>query len=292
MKRASWTANRFAAWALWAFCAIGALSTSSCTLLWVFQNDPEGLPCDENGLCLDGYTCVKRTGGELPVCLRDGARKRGEPCFVSDQCEEGLACGSGFLPCLESPDDPNCSLVDPKEIELACRPRCDINTPTTCATDERCVDQGEFAICQVGSCASDSDCQAVAGAAGFCEGEAIVGGKTGLCFEACDPLRCDPNSKSCPDCTGTDGEIDPALACQPLLDTGPGVIQTVCKFPGTVREFATCAPFGEPCVAGSFCNAQFDPPVCTPWCNRSASLCDSPQTCLPLSQSSDLGFCG
>src|SRR5688500_12631695 len=80
-------------------CALIALSmtSSSCTLLWIFNNDPAGLPCDFNssqdGACLEGYTCIEQAQNEF-VCVAQGALGVGEPCVSSDQCDEDLTCAT------------------------------------------------------------------------------------------------------------------------------------------------------------------------------------------------------
>jgi hypothetical protein len=270
---------------------------SGCTLLWIFQNDPDGLPCevdeDGNGRCLEGYTCVPRGEDALPVCLRAGAKKLGEPCTIADECDRDLTCGTGYAVCATDPDDPNCSLVADAEKQLACRPICDVNSAETCGINQLCFQGETTGFCQVGICGTDSDCQTIRGAEGFCVGEARLGGKTGFCFEGCNPLAC--AGGICPDCTGVDGQPDPDTNCVNVIDDGFLSARTMCDTNGTVPAFAPCDPFGEPCVHGSFCNAFVSgrAPFCSPWCRfpNAAPACNSPAVCRRVEQERDLGFC-
>lgn len=272
-------------------------SASGCTLLWAFQNDPEGLPCelDENGKgrCLDGYACVPRGEGELPVCLKAGAKKKGEPCTSSDECDEDLTCATGYSVCNASSDDPNCSIIADEEQALACRPICDINAANDCGADELCFQGDGVAFCQKGVCATDGDCQTIDGVEGFCVGETVLGGRTGFCFEACDPLAC--AGGVCPDCTGVDGQVDPDASCLNVIDDGFLSSRTMCDTPGGIAAFEPCDPFGEPCEFGSFCNAFVAgaAPFCSPWCRfpDAAPACDPPAVCTQVEAGRELGFC-
>lgn len=279
--------------------ALGCFTLApGCTLLWLFQNDPEGLPCelaaDGTGRCLEGYTCVPRGADELPVCLKAGAKKKGEPCATSAECDEDLTCATGYTSCVDNPDDPNCSTIADAEKQRACRPVCDINDPAGCGPDELCfeaeVEGAVVAFCQQGVCGSDTDCQVIDGAEGFCVGEAVLGGRTGFCFEACDPLAC--SGGVCPDCTGVDGQADADTNCVNVIDETLSA-RTMCDTVGTVPAFAACNPFGEPCEFGSFCNAFVGgrAPFCSPWCRfpDAAPACDAPALCTQVA--GELGFC-
>lgn len=262
------------------------LGASSCSLLWLFQSDPEGLPCelDANGLgaCLDGYACVSRGDDQLPVCLKAAALREGEPCEVSAECMDGLTCASAYADCKGGSDDPNCSLVDNAEKELRCRTICLLGDPSKCGPDARCFQGEPDDFCQRGVCASDSDCQARNDPA-TCVDEGRNPGRSGVCFEACDPLSC--RQGTCPDCTGLDGIPDANRNCIPAIDV-PALTQvTMCDAAGTTPVLAPCDPLGEPCEAGAFCN-DFLPtfaPYCAQWClyPTGAPACDGDARCEP-----------
>jgi hypothetical protein len=275
--------------------ACGVVSSSSCTLLWIFNNDPAGLPCDftssQEGTCLEGYVCKQQSNNEF-ICVAKGALAADEACALSDECDEGLTCDTfyGLLCADGGDDDANCSLVDPPDVEknLACHVICEIGNASTCPSDMLCVD-GEPDFCARGVCATDSDCELVAGQGALCAGEGLNEGKSGLCFEACNPLACDAATGICNDCTGVDGAPD-GKACVPVQDEALSS-RNVCDFPGTLPAFADCST-GEGCVAGSFCG-QFavDVFLCTPWCNAAGGAPECPvnSVCTPVV--GDLGVC-
>lgn len=278
-------------------CALPFLTvtSSSCTLLWIFNNDPAGLPCDftssQDGACLEGYTCVQQAQNEF-VCVAQGALGVGEACISSDQCDEDLTCATlyGELCAGDGADDPICSLVPDVEKELACRQICDIGNASTCPNDTLCVDS-EPDFCQAGVCATDTDCELVAGSGALCSGESLNEGKSGLCFEACNPLACDAATGLCSDCTGVDGAAD-GKTCVPVPDEALST-RNVCDFPGALPAFADCSS-GQGCVAGSFCG-QLDVAVfrCTPWCNFNggAPACPVDSACTQVQVGADLGVC-
>jgi hypothetical protein len=89
-----------AAWSRVASCAallLVTLASSGCTLLYIFNSDPEGLPCDfstdidgdgevtaADGRCLQDfegvdYTCIEG------VCRKARVLQAGEPCSSTDQ---------------------------------------------------------------------------------------------------------------------------------------------------------------------------------------------------------------
>jgi hypothetical protein len=264
--------------------------SSSCSLLWLFNNDPAGLPCDfttdQAGACLDGYVCIERSNNEL-ICVVQGNLQKGEACVQSDQCDEGLTCAAAYDDCAVDGDDPICSLIPDVEKQLACRELCDLSNPATCADDERCVDD-EPDFCQLGVCAADSDCEVVAGAGALCAGERLNEGKSGLCFQFCDPLACDDGE--CPDCTGVDGDVDTDKACVPVFDESVSS-RNVCGTVGIVLPFGDCSG-GEGCVAGSFCGSTDGvDSLCFPWCRvgGGAPACPPQSGCSEVAPG--LGIC-
>ena len=270
------------------------ISTSSCSLLWLFNSDPAGLPCDftssqngESGVCLDGYVCVEQAESEF-ICLVQGNLQKGEPCVQSEQCDESLTCATAYADCLVDGDDPICSMIPDAEKQLACRETCDIGNPTTCADNERCFDF-EPDFCQLGVCSADSDCELVAGSNALCAGEQLNEGTSGLCFQFCDPLVCDDDV--CSDCTGVNGQVNTDESCVPVFDE---VVSTrnVCGTIGTQEFFADCGG-GEGCVAGSFCGTVDGvTSICVPWCrfnSKNSPQCPSDSQCGGVG--GDLGIC-
>lgn len=270
-------------------------TTSSCSLLWVFNSDPAGLPCDftasQTGACLDGYVCIEQADNEF-ICVVQGNLQKGEPCADSEQCDEGLTCGSFYADCLIEGDDANCSMIPDSEKALACRIVCDKENPTTCPDNELCVD-AEPDFCQLGVCASDSDCELVAGANALCSGEALNEGTSGLCFQFCDPLACD--NDVCGDCTGVDGQVDANKACVPVFDEVVST-RTVCATVGTGAFFSDCGEGGG-CVPGSFCGTLDGvTSSCLPWCragSNNSPQCpiSPPSDCREVIQGGELGIC-
>lgn len=275
--------------------AVAALS-SSCTILYLLNEDPDGLPCeiDDDGIthCLKGYTCVDKNDGSTPLCRKAGALQVGQACDEDAQCDEDLVCDTGYTSCADNPDDPNCSIVPSEQKDKACRLTCSVNDPDTCPADTLCFQNGDHEFCQAGTCATDSDCQE--GFQGLCVGETVLGGKTGFCFQRCDPLRC--AGGVCADCTGLDGVADPGLNCIAVLDEGLSA-RAMCDSVGDLQEGDTCDPVLDRCELGAFCNAAAGAalgraPFCTRWCSfpSGAPACNSPTVCTQVS--GNLGFCG
>jgi hypothetical protein len=274
---------------------VTAVTSSSCTLLWLFNNDPAGLPCDftssQEGACLEGYTCVEQANQEF-ICVAQGALGVGDVCIASDQCDEDLTCDTlyGTLCAGDGADDPICSLVADVEKERACRQICDIESPSGCPDNTLCVD-GEPDYCQAGVCTTDTDCELVAGQGALCSGETLNEGKSGLCFEACNPLACNAQDGLCNDCTGVDGAPD-GKGCVPVPDESLG-LRNVCDFPGVLANFADCSS-GERCGAGAFCFViGIGDLRCTPWCNASGGSpeCPTNSECQRIVVGNDLGHC-
>lgn len=278
-----------------------AAGTSSCTLLWLLTNDPEGLPCDfstsDTGACLDGYTCVKLDTGDS-VCLKAGKKKAGDACAKTAECGEQLVCASAYGSCLNGADDPNCDLVDDAAKNLACRPVCDINTQNSCGADQRCFELTSVAgingFCESGVCTTDSDCGSVPGG-GLCDGEAILGGQTGFCFEVCDPLACDPATRTCPDCTGLDAVVDEGTNCVPPRDPNEVLTagRTICDIAGGLAAFAPCGVGADTCTFGTACVNFNGAALCRPWCTfpTGAPACDATATCTQVTAGNTLGIC-
>lgn len=275
--------------------AVLAGGAPGCSLLWLFQSNPEGLPCelDESGVgsCLDGYACVARGEDELPVCLKSAALRQDEECEATEQCQDGLVCASAFAFCTGVHDDPNCSLIDDDEKVLRCRPVCTPGDHSRCGDNGRCFQGALGGFCQRGVCAADSDCQA-GGDNRFCVDERITG-NSGLCFETCDPLRC--SGDSCADCTGLDGVPDLGQVCVPVIDEFTLSTRTMCDAAGTLPPLAACDRFGvDRCGPQSFCNdyIQGIEPYCAQWCRfpTGAPACDGNARCdSPFG--GDLGIC-
>lgn len=272
-----------------------ALPLSGCTLLWCFNNDPAGLPCDftssQEGACLEGYTCIQQSNQEF-ICVAQGALQVGEECVSSDQCGEDLTCDTlyGELCVGGGVDDPICSLIDDAEKKLACRQICDIGNPSTCPVDTFCVN-AEPDFCQAGVCATDSDCELVAGSGALCSGEGLNEGRSGLCFAFCNPLLCDAQSGECPDCTGVDGALDVDKTCVPVPDEIDVGSRNVCDFAGELAPFDDCTG-GQRCQHGSFCAlVAVGEERCVPWCNADGGAPECPTNSTCSRRAGNLGIC-
>lgn len=276
-----------------------ALPSASCSLLWVFNNDPEGLPCADvdnetrTGRCLEGYACVFRENEA--VCLKAGAKQAGEPCLSSEECDEDLVCATEYAQCgADGADDVNCSLVGEAAEGLACRPVCDIADPSACPNGERCFEiqgvEGQNGFCQAGACGEDADCRTVVGNEGLCSGETGQG-KTGFCFEDCDPFSC--AATSCGSCNGLDGAPDEGLSCFPMPDEVLSQ-RLVCLPHGGLPAFSPCGgPNDDICEFNTFCVNYQSSVYCAPFCNypSGAPACPGGEACVQIGATGSLGFC-
>ncbi len=277
------------------WCALGA---SSCTILYLFTSDPEGLPCADvdaatrTGRCLDGYTCVFRA--DDAVCLKAGAKKAGDPCQDTDECDEELVCATAYAQCGDDgSDDVNCALVGEVEEGLACRPACDLADPAGCPTGERCFEvqgvEGVNGFCQTGACADDNECRTVNGDEGLCSGETGQG-STGFCFEDCDPFDCD--GSACASCNGLDGAPDEGWSCFPVPDEVLSE-RLVCLPHGGLPAYSACGgPNDDICGFNTFCVTFSGQSYCAPYCRypSGAPACSVGHACQQIG-ASELGFC-
>jgi hypothetical protein len=149
-------------------------------------------------------------------------------------------------------------------------------------------------FCQEGTCATDSDCQGIAGSAGLCVNE--IGGRTGLCFELCDPFACDNATGLCGSCNGLDGAPDEFFSCFPPPDEfliGVNASRLVCLPHGNLQPFDACGdPGSDICGFNTFCANTGTAVYCAPYCRfpNGAPACDQ-GTCTQITAGSDLGFC-
>ena len=62
----------------------------------VLEWDTQGMPCEE-GLCLDGFSCLSE------VCITEGTVLKEGACSADSQCDDGLICGVGgcAVPCAQ-----------------------------------------------------------------------------------------------------------------------------------------------------------------------------------------------
>ena len=241
--------------------AFAAFSTG-CTLIYATTANEENLPCGtdpEVPRCLDGYACVTAED-KIDRCVRAGFKAVGEACVASEECADGGFCADGYAGlCPVGSTDLNCARLANADTGLKCRAPCDTANGFSCSAGNRCFfagSEGEIAFCQVGICASDSDCSG-GGVDGICVGEFVSGGRSGLCAPACDPLGCFDNT----DCPCADEET-----CGTPPDEAGASAHNICNPIGDRVGGQVCDPlnpcgFNETCVqrnVGDF--------VCVDWC--------------------------
>jgi len=276
---------------------LSAVLLSGCSLLWLFNNDPEGLPCDfandpDNGACLDGYTCVEREATDTApvtfVCLKAGLKKVDESCFRKEECEVGLECATGFDSCNTNDDDINCGLVPVDKLKKVCRTACDINAAAECPPDQLCFANDDGQFCDVGTCQTDTDCAQLGG---FCVGEALLGGKTGFCFQACDPLDC--QAGECAQCIGLDGVPDADSNCIPIIDEAGPNGRNMCDVAGNIGAYGDCGNnTADRCTFGTFCiSLDGVTAFCSPWARFPTGEPACPLGEDPIQVAGNLGFC-
>ena len=273
------------AWASWAAVVL-LLSTSGCSLFMAFNYDPEGLPCDPEGGCLSGYTCVDE------VCRYAAAKQVGDDCSTDEECESGVCADAYDQDC---GDDINCELGAGRESSgLKCRAQCNPSEPASdsCATSEFCFVDGDGAVagyCQEGTCGVDGNCgeNRIPLQNGFdiqqnvCMGISNNGDLPGLCVLGCNPLLCDANAgcAGCPlqeaSCEAVDINTNDRFAC---FSTG------------FVPHNGAC-DVNNPCAPGSFCLPSGGAAYCARYClvGGGAPACVAPQTCNVLN--GNVGFC-
>ena len=271
-----------------------SLSAPACTVIYAFNSDPGGLAC-ESGQCLDGYTCVDN------ICVNAGAKKAGDLCAKTAECESGLYCGSQYRQCVEGDpaadnganDDVNCALTVDEDEDMRCRLICDPAETAPCPQGQRCWlpppdTEGVTGFCQQGTCAADSEC---ASQDALCSG-AIGLGKLGTCSENCDPLEC--TAQTCSGCEGLDGVPDAPYTCAPPIFESV-TLRTVCTDAGGIPPYGACGSInGDLCSPGTFCieSTTGGSPFCSPWCRfpSGAPACPNQSDVCTLVGGS-VGFC-
>ena len=254
--------------------------SAGCTIFYLVEQDPEGLPCDPTGGCLANYICVE---GYCRTAAQGGP---GTQCTLDDECEDGLICADAYAED-QCANDINCALGAGEG--LRCRTICNPAEPArdNCPGGDRCHADQTAAVqgwCQSGTCELDSDCgtNTLSNLPNLCSDISNVGA-AGLCFLGCDPLQCSPAAG----CSGCPVEKS---GCEPVdLITRFGCIE-----PGTAPHQSTCGQ-GVYCQAGSFCfiaDGQTTG-VCARFCDvqGGAPACDAPARCNAIDANSNVGIC-
>jgi hypothetical protein len=272
--------------------ALALAASASCSILYLTSSSEENLPCGadlEQPRCLDGYACVV-AADDVERCVRANFKEVGEECVSSDECKDGGICGDAYAElCPTGSTDLNCSRLGNADTGLRCRAPCDDANNFACDAGSRCffpLDEEDEPFCQVGICATDSDCSGD-GEVGVCVGEAVSGGRSGLCAQACEPLACfDRNvGGACP-CASSE-------SCSTPPDEGNPTDHNICQATGTIRSKETCNAV-ETCVDGNTCLLlNTSTQVCLQWCNVNggAPTCPNGDLCQGVSLSSNLGIC-
>lgn len=270
---------------------VTAAATSSCTILFATTSSEENLPCGPvNGdepRCLADYTCVTAADG-IDRCVRAGFKAVGDACVASTECADGGICGDGYANlCPAGSTDPNCARLANADTGLRCRAPCDDANGFTCESGSRCFfNEGNINFCQVGICASDSDCSGD-GVEGICVGEILNGGRSGLCAPACDPLRCFDR-----DIAGNCPCADDEACATPPDETGPSA-HNICTAVGDLSAPAQCDVV-ENCIDGDTCVQRGDVFLCVQWCRvgGGAPSCPGGINCVGVDPAQNtLGIC-
>jgi hypothetical protein len=266
--------------------AVGLLLLSSCSALWFVNADEEGLLCgpdDGNPRCLDGFFCASDN-----TCKPGAFRKEGDVCTQTEECGANLFCGDAVVDFCSNgdPDNINCNLFPADTGGLRCRSVCGATTP--CGNGLRCFPVVNLAVdglCQPGACETNSQC-----GNGLCLAKSAASGKTGLCFEFCDPLSC-IDGRACTGCGGQDGLLDSNRACElpffggnevgglPVCFEIPPEILGVgagCNVNGECGRGLTCFPTGAGPRCLQFCELSTQCPVDFPNCRPvgDAGVCE------------------
>lgn len=224
-----WTSVAFAV-------ALAAGGSSACML--VLDWEPEGLPCQSDGSCGDGYSCLSQS----QTCVKDGSTSRIEPCTLDQQCASGLKC-VGFL----------CREPCPKYFESGGQDPCDL--------DEFCKPFAAPGLvppwrgyCSPTECGADADCVDAR------DGTACVSVKPGAsaCFSDCEPKFAG----------GVYGDSCQGLTPKYCQDLGrAGFEQFVCLDAGGLPTGAPCSLINNACARGATCYQS----VCMKYCNPAST---------------------
>jgi hypothetical protein len=273
---------------------VGVLAASAgCSILYLTSSSEENLPCGtdlEKPRCLDGYACVV-AADDIERCVRANFKEVGETCVSSDECKDGGVCADAYTDlCPTGSTDLNCSRLANADTGLRCRAPCDDANNFACAAGTRCFfpsDDEVAPFCQVGICATDSDCSAN-GEVGVCVGEALSGGTSGLCAQACEPLPCFDRSVGAGGCPCASSE-----SCSTPPDEANPTDHNICQATGVIRSQETCNAVNT-CVDNNTCVLlTTGTQVCQQWCNVNggAPTCPNGGLCQGVSPSSNLGIC-
>jgi hypothetical protein len=262
---------------------LGLSVGQGCSVLYATTSSEENLLCgpdDGRPRCLEGYTCIRAADDE-DRCVLAGFKETGDPCVASAECKDGGICADAYAElCPDGSTDLNCARVNDADGGPRCRAPCNEAAGFSCDGNDRCFFfEGLEPFCQIGTCASDTDCEGATPA--LCVGER-GGGRNGVCFVACDPLACFDG-----DCPCGDGE-----ACAMPADEFTVSTRNVCDLAGLIPAGAGC-DVQNPCVEGSTCVFRTDgAAVCAQWCRvgGGAPACNA-GLCQGVQQGSALGIC-
>lgn len=266
-------------------------AASGCTIIYATTSSEENLLCGPvNGdepRCLDGYTCVT-AADDVDRCVRAAFKKVGEPCAASEECVDDGICGDGYATlCPAGSTDLNCSRLANADTGLRCRAPCDDANGFACDSGDRCFfNDDNINFCQVGICASDSDCSGD-GVVGVCVGEIQNGGRSGLCAAGCGPLACFDRDIA-GNCPCVDGE-----ACATPPDETGASAHNICTAAGPNVAGDQCDVIDN-CVDGDTCVQRTSNDfLCVQWCRvgGGAPVC-SAGTCIDIDpREPALGIC-
>ncbi len=231
--------------------AFGVTLVAGCALF--LDWDPEGLPCDDEKKCSEGYTCL------VTQCIADNSLSERDTCTNDEQCRDDLVCGNTPFYCRQPCYD------------FFRRGACEIRE--FCRPEHREGDSVWKGTCFESECKSTSDCARLYRN----QGRACVRitGSANACLFLCEP-QVDPNTGVYSDnCGSTPSALK---YCEVIGEDHVPVCLDQVGQPQGVNEI--CAPVASvshnACARGLSCVP--DLAVCSPYCNSTTDDCSTAPT--------------
>lgn len=205
------------------------LLASACTFF--LDWDPDGLPCDADHLCANGYSC------QVNKCVANGSVQKGDTCNRDEQCQEGLICPPGRFTC-QTP----CSNYFVPTSQCLSNEFCAPNRVS--GTDQYVGACAPSECDKTADCRSGKTCVAITTSASACVEKCMVSFNSGVYVDSCT-------------------EVQTEKYCQPIGIAGQQVL--ACLDAATVggNEGDPCTPIEQPCLPGLMCDVGFCRSFCS-----------------------------